>query len=820
MNLIVKEKKIIEFYEKNNIPYHYIWYFIKNDTKTPINEYNKAEILDIKNTLQKQIKTNYEITIPTSYKVNKKYIKLTEKDKESLKLCVSGFVKHTPNIYVIDIDDETIKSPTDLPNIFSKLYNSIYINGNTKGIHIYVKINGLDEYSCQQDVLKHLKGDLIRQNNIWERCDKSFIYGNDFNVIELEWNDIKHWFDLIKMNFKNNNDDNTIKTTDLYNLSKPIHFENDDNSSIVSSLTDIENKNKIDLLQFRKYIDGLSVERSDNYNYWTKVIWGIYNTSKENKWSATTRNQIIHTFSKKSSKYDESIVDEFIENNIKDDKEGIGVGTIINYYKEDNPTKNIDKKNYELMKFCNNDNEASIHLFNLLKDKFKSCNGRLFYLDKNIWVCDEEMINNVVLQYVMNSNIYLSNDKNKIIPYAQNVSKAKKIMEALYSKIKVDNNDDALYKKFHSSTKGKICFNDGVLDFVNKKFIKWDSDELKNNPIYSTVKIDRDYEYYFNNPNMKDIKDITDKIFTNLYGDKKDLALNFLSRALAGHHEDKRWASYLGNRNCGKGVEYDLLSEAFQKYVNTFELGNMLYCRKTTGMENVDCSKKLYWLIDLEFTRLAISQEIPENKSGMVINGKMLKKITGGGDTIVARRNYDRKDTYFNLDTTFYIKGNYSLECDSTDCNSTKIEFSSVVQFKTEEEINILKSEGRTELEMKRYKIADTTIKDKCKTLEWSNAVIYLIYENYKNKSVACKKDVEIEDNDILKAIEDNFEITNKDEDIIQIKDVYNILEGLDKGKITDELQSLNVFKKKYQNKDINKISFLNKFCFYGIKQK
>jgi len=391
----------------------------------------------------------------------------------------------------------------------------------------------------------------------------------------------------------------------------------------------------------------------------------------------------------------------------------------------------------------------------------------------------------------------------------------------LYSKIRVENNDETLYKKFHSTTKGKICFNDGVLDFINKKFIKWGSYELIKNSIYSTIKIDRDYEKYFNNPDTKIINDITEKIFINLYGDKKDLALNFLSRALAGHHEDKRWASYLGNRNCGKGVEYDLLAEAFQKYVNTFELGNMLYCRKTSGMENVDCSKKLYWLIDLEFTRLAVSQEIPENKSGMVINGKMLKKITGGGDTIVARRNYDRKDTHFKIDTTFYIKGNYSLECDSNDCNSTKIEFSSVVQFKTEEEINILKSEGRTELEMKRYKIADTTIKDKCKTLEWNNAVIYLIYENYKKNSVACKKDIEIEDNEILKEIENNFEITNNDEDIMQIKDIYNILDGLDKGKITDELQSLNVFKKKYQNKNNDdKKSFYKKFCFYGIKQK
>ena len=36
----------------------------------------------------------------------------------------------------------------------------------------------------------------------------------------------------------------------------------------------------------------------------------------------------------------------------------------------------------------------------------------------------------------------------------------------------------------------------------------------------------------------------------------------------------------------------------------------MLYNRNTAGSENVDCSKKLYWLMDLEFVRLAISQEL------------------------------------------------------------------------------------------------------------------------------------------------------------------------------------------------------------------
>jgi hypothetical protein len=53
----------------------------------------------------------------------------------------------------------------------------------------------------------------------------------------------------------------------------------------------------------------------------------------------------------------------------------------------------------------------------------------------------------------------------------------------------------------------------------------------------------------------------------------------------------------------------------------------MLYNRNTAGSENVDCSKKLYWLMDLEFVRLAISQETPDHSSGLKVNSKMFKKL-------------------------------------------------------------------------------------------------------------------------------------------------------------------------------------------------
>lgn len=470
------------------------------------------------------------------------------------------------------------------------------------------------------------------------------------------------------------------------------------------------------------------------------------------------------------------------------------------------------------VKIANNDNDACKIIFEELKQSFKSYKGRLFYLHENVWVYDEHFIDNYILNYILNSNIYYDFDekKDKLSPYCQNVTKAKHIREALYCEIRINNNDDELYSKFHSTTKGKLIFNDGMLDISNKAFLTWEEIKKQKLELYTTMKINRNYREYFDNPNFDVINEIKEKIFDTLYGNKTNKALHFLSRALAGHHEDKRWATYLGNRNCGKGVEYELLSEGLESYISTFELGNMLYCRKTAGTENVDCSKKLYWLIDLEFVRLAISQEVPDCNSGLQVNSKILKKITGGGDEIVARRNYDRKDTHFKIDTSFYIKGNNTLVCDNVDCDETRLEFCSVVQFKTQEEIEIMKQENRDEKEMIRYKVADTTIKDNCKTLEWKNAIVYLLYMNYSKTCVELdKSSIDVEDNTLLGAVNERYELTYNKEDVILCSDLHAELGTFDKGKIGLELNAMNVFKKRSNKQDTR-----NKWVYVGIKHK
>jgi hypothetical protein len=325
--------------------------------------------------------------------------------------------------------------------------------------------------------------------------------------------------------------------------------------------------------------------------------------------------------------------------------------------------------------------------------------------------------------------------------------------------------------------------------------------------------INRPYNEYFNNPNKEVMEEIKIKIFENMYGDKTERALHFLARAVAGNCEDKNWATYVGNRNCGKGVQYDILENGFGSYIKTFELGNILYNRQTAGLENVDCSRKMYWLLDLEFSRLAISQEIPDHSLGLKCNSKMLKKIAGGGDTIVGKRNYDRVDTHFKIDTTFYIMGNNSLQLDNEDCKEQLIEFNSVNQFKTKEEIDLMRLNGIEETEIKRYKIKDTNIKNKCQTIEWKNAIVYLLFENYKNIPVAVEKEINEDDDSLLGKIKELIEITNNSEDFYPCETIHKLLSAFDKQKIKNELVAMNVFKKQSNTKQYRK-----QMCYYGIK--
>ena len=121
---------------------------------------------------------------------------------------------------------------------------------------------------------------------------------------------------------------------------------------------------------------------------------------------------------------------------------------------------------------------------------------------------------------------------------------------------------------------------------------------------------------------------------------------------------------YHGNRNCGKGVQCSTLENGFEGYVKPFDLGNLLF-ERSIGTNEI--GRKLYWLLDHEFTRIAISQEIPDPSTHLKINSGLFKKIMSGGDKQTARHNYDRTDTNFIVDMTIFMLGNHELMVNEND---------------------------------------------------------------------------------------------------------------------------------------------------------
>lgn len=461
---------------------------------------------------------------------------------------------------------------------------------------------------------------------------------------------------------------------------------------------------------------------------------------------------------------------------------------------------------------ANDDMECAKYIIKLLDNKLKYTSGTIFYKNGNIWTNDIILIENMLTTFIMENSPLRMTMFGLKTGYT-NLSSVKPVIKTIFAYIS-QAEDPTLYNKFHSTTKGRIAFKDGVLCSLTNKFYLWSEINFE---YYTTICINREFNNYLLNPDFALMEQIKSTIFEPLFGKDCELALKFISRALMGHTEDKNWATYVGNRNCGKGVIYELMKHACESYVGSFKIDNILVQREGNGKET---AKDLYWLMELEFMRLAISQETPSDSDKYKISGALLKKIASGGDTQIARRNYDRKDTHFVTDATLFSFGNNDLECSTTDCNEHRFQFKSIIQFKKEEQINELKKfDLPQDIIDDHFGIIDFNLKQNCQSVEWSNAFILLIMRYYKSQPL-CVVQVSNIDNEgempLICKIFEKYEITKDVKDIILSSEIESELKS-DKKKLTLELEALGVTKKKYKggNKECR-----DKVCYFGIKKK
>ena len=184
-----KMTTLIEFLDNNKIYYKPIHYFINDITKgkSQIGEMNnlpKEEVINGKKTFGSK---------PKYYKKAGEKVLLSTAEFESMKQAYSVYLKHTDNLFCIDIDIPSIQTLDDLMKNkeFQIFKGCSWVKGNTKGIHLYVKVENVPEYTSELNVFKTIKGDFIkRKNNMWERIDKSVI--GELKV--FQFNEIEHLF--------------------------------------------------------------------------------------------------------------------------------------------------------------------------------------------------------------------------------------------------------------------------------------------------------------------------------------------------------------------------------------------------------------------------------------------------------------------------------------------------------------------------------------------------------------------------------------------------------------------------------------------------
>lgn len=402
-------------------------------------------------------------------------------------------------------------------------------------------------------------------------------------------------------------------------------------------------------------------------------------------------------------------------------------------------------------KVVEDDNEAADVFIEMYSDIVKKSGGRIFVFNhNNTWSDNIDVVHNVLLETCLQSKIFKNDAKGNPKAYSGNVSGAKHVIEAVKAKLR----DDPMFTRtLWEGSLRKLFFADGYWDFSKKTFVK----SIAPKDSLTTIRM----PYAFPEADDDQIAAFKSKILDSIFA--SDAVINtylaHISRAVAGHFEDKHWVVGMGERNSGKGVLVTLNECVFQNYCITLNSDSFLLERNGDG----DQAKKLSWLMDCEFKRLMFTNEITVDNDLKKVNGNMIKgKLASGGDTLKARRNYCNE-------TEFKIQGRLFMLCNDLPpiTPPDAAETMNVITFPYQ-----FVEKPCPDLHFQKKK--DDSVKDYVRSIEARNAYIHLVLRAYSARSVkACEAVVketakfQAEVGDEWSIIKNSFVITNSDNDRI-----------------------------------------------------
>lgn len=538
------------------------------------------------------------------------------------------------------------------------------------------------------------------------------------------------------------------------------------------------------------FIASIPDEKAVSYQTWASYCCMLIRKYRDIK-NHDEMCDIIHEFSRKAAdRYDEAKVDDWIskydDTKFPDDM----------VFKEPTITQEVREASRQVLaqavveeahskkEYGVTDEDFSVIAYRRLRKEYVYSQGQLFHKEGNIWSNDTKSFQSslrtaIIALKMIKRNVVESKEKIIIteVFYCDILKNVRSVATLTEDKI-ICNPDPEFYQKLHTTTLGKLCFNDGVYDFRRRAFYEWNSQELKTNPVYSLTKIHRNF------PRSVDEafkKECYDRVFVASMGEENAARwVAFLSRAVAGEITDKLFATIITNRDCSKGVTNDWLMSAFGSYVRQAESSNFVVQRERSG---ADAAKENGWLVDFQTVRLMLVQEFPmdmKNK-GMKINSKLIKSINSGGDQIEGRKNYKDAMT-FNIQSSTVFMVNDLPAYTTDDVLEKCVQITSTVQFKQQEFIDekLAEAEGNDELyeyRKNRFKVADPNLRTDVKSHKWADALVRIFIDNYADKHVTIQKssiegeqDIQLDER-ILSA----FKLTGSDDDFVSNEDMRDL---------------------------------------------
>jgi hypothetical protein len=377
--------------------------------------------------------------------------------------------------------------------------------------------------------------------------------------------------------------------------------------------------------------------------------------------------------------------------------------------------------------FVEDDVEASEYLLaNDLKGICVYSQGNSFIKQNYIWTNDKTTFDAIGMTKTQESDLKKIKINSKgeeiITPYCSNNGSATAVWKTISNKL-MSKQDEKFAEKFRSSTKGLLCFKNGVLNFRNGLLTPW----IDNPDVYTTNMINYNFDEIQNEENIEKVFDF----FYSVFGEQTYDFLHYLGRAIAGHIEDKRWGLFIGSRNCGKGVVERLLRDTFEGYIGSVS-SQYLQTKKNADND----VKALGWVQSIEQKRFCILQEC--DVCDTKLNGVLIKKIVSGGDPIESRTNHTNSKISY-IQSTFMMCANLipPFAKGTEDCMNEAITFTSQNEYVSQDDIDKKRAEGVNPERLALLKVGNPNIKEWfVEEPEMKQALTHLLLRHYKDCKV------------------------------------------------------------------------------------